>query len=103
MQLEGNFSEQQLLIGCPFLPPNSFSAIILRINEMWITWWRLLLKPLLLFFLTWDIWCLEQVMRSLSEESMDAAATLQPISSIDNAEITVESQSLPLQVWYLQV
>lgn len=55
------------------------------------------------FFLTWDIWCLEQVMRSLSEESMDAAATLQPISSIDNAEIAVESQSLPLQVWYLQV
>jgi hypothetical protein len=50
MQLEGNFSEQQLLIGCPFLPPNSFSAIILRINEICITWWRLLLKPLLLFF-----------------------------------------------------
>jgi hypothetical protein len=37
-------------------------------------------------------------MRSSSEESMDAAVTLQPISSIDNAEITVESQSLPLQV-----
>jgi hypothetical protein len=40
----------------------------------------------------------DQVMRSSSEESMDAAVTLQPISSIDNAEITVESQSLPLQV-----